>query len=105
MDLDRREPDVADGGDERRIAAREASGIDDGAGEALIVRRVKAVDDLALDVGMENLDLDAELLGEAADPGVVLRQFHRAEDLDLRLAAHVHAGAVDDQNFHGAGVS
>ena len=48
---------------------------------------------------MKNLDLDAEFLRVLADVFVVLRQSHRAEDVDLRLAAHVHAGAVHDQNF------
>ena len=105
MDLDRRIADVADGGDQGRIAARIAGGIDDGPGNAFVVRREQAVDDLAFDVGMEDLDLDAELLGIGANPCIVFRQGHRTEDLDLCLAAHVHAGAVDDQYLHGVGVS
>jgi hypothetical protein len=105
MDLDRRIADVADGGDQGRIAAGVTGGIDDGPGNALVVRREQAVDDLAFDVGMEDLDLDVELLCIGANSGIVFRQGHRAEDLDLRLAAHVHAGTVDDQNLHGVGVS
>ena len=73
--------------------------------EALIVRPVEAVDDLALEVRVKDLDLDAELLGIAANALVVFGERHRAEDVDLDLAAHVHAGAVDHQNFHGMGVS
>src|SRR5690348_17913551 len=30
---------------------------------------------------------------------VVLRECKRPKHVDLRLAAHVHAGAMDDQNF------
>src|SRR4029077_10377380 len=53
---------------------------------------------------VEDLDLDAELLRVAPDPLVVLGQRHGAEDVQLDLAAHVHAGAVDHQNLgHGGG--
>src|SRR5262245_39425708 len=103
--LDGGEADIADRGDQGGIAAGVAAGIDDSAGDALVVRSKEAIDDLAFDVGMEDLDLEAQLLGIGADLGVVFRQRHGAEDLDLGLAAHVHAGAVDHQDFHGSGVS
>ena len=48
---------------------------------------------------MEDLDLHAKLVRVAADAFVVFGQRHRPECFDLHLAAHVHAGAVDDQNF------
>src|SRR5262249_18281046 len=100
VDLDRREADVADGGDQRRVAARVSGRIDDRARHAFVVRRVEAVDHLAFDVGMEDLDLHRELVGIGPDYRIVLRQRHRPEDLDLRLAAHVHAGAMDYKDFH-----
>jgi hypothetical protein len=46
---------------------------------------------------VEDLDVHAELLAVAADALVVLGQRHGTEDLELDLAAHVHAGAVDHQ--------
>src|SRR6185312_14711529 len=64
-----------------------------------VVRRVDLVDDLALDVRVEDLDLKAQFGSKAADALVVFGEQHRSEDLQLHLAAHVHAGAVNDQNL------
>src|SRR6202035_1409055 len=47
---------------------------------------------------MEDLDLEAEFGGIAADAFVVFRQCHRAEDLGLHLSPHIHSGAVDYQH-------
>jgi hypothetical protein len=32
---------------------------------------------------------------------VILIQRHRAENLGLRFAAHIHAGPLDNEDFHG----
>src|SRR5262249_3202465 len=75
--LDGRELHLRDGGQERRIAGAERGRVEDRRVEPLIVRLVQPVDDLALDVRVEDLDLDAKLLGVAADALVVLGQRHR----------------------------
>jgi hypothetical protein len=48
---------------------------------------------------MKKLDVDAELRGVFADALVIFGQSHRSKDLGLDLAAHIHAGTMDDQNF------
>src|SRR5262245_43092397 len=48
---------------------------------------------------MENLDLEAQLSRIFADVLVVFWQGHGAEGLNLDLPAHVHPGAVYDQDF------
>src|SRR5579871_5958511 len=94
-----REFDLRQSRDEGGIAGAEGGRVEDRRVEALVVGGVEAVDDLAFDVGVEDLDLDAELGGVAADALVVFGQGPRAEDIDLDLAAHVHAGAVNHQDF------
>src|SRR5207245_10087141 len=69
--FDGRELHLRDGGHERRIAAAERRRVEDRRIEALVVRGVEPVDDLALDVRVKDLDLDAELLGIAANALVV----------------------------------
>src|SRR5262245_26107222 len=95
--LRRRELDLRDSRNQGRIAGAERRGIEDGGIEALLVGGIEPVDDLALDVRVENLDVHAELFGVAADALVIFGQRHGTEDIDLDLAAHVHAGAVDHQ--------
>ena len=52
---------------------------------------------------MENLDVEAEFGGVAANALIVFRQGHGPEDFGLHLAAHVHAGAVNDEDsWHDA---
>src|SRR5579884_1151786 len=93
VDLDRRTAHLGDRRIERRIAGRIARRVEDDGIDAALVRLVYAIDDLAFDVRVKNLDLEAEFGGVAADALVVFRQGHLAEDLGLNLAAHVHAGA------------
>ena len=46
--------------------------------------------------------VDIEFVRVAANVPVVFVHGHGAEDFGLHLAAHVHAGAVDNQDFgHG----
>jgi hypothetical protein len=55
---------------------------------------------------VKNLDFETEFGSIAADPLVIFRQRHWPEYLGLDLAAHIHAGAVDHQNFrHAASLS
>src|SRR4029077_19192861 len=96
--LDGRELHLGDGRHECRIAGAERRWVEDRRVEALVVRGVEPVDDLAVDVRVKDLDLDAELLGIAANALVVFGERHRAEDVDLHLAAHIHAGAMDYEN-------
>src|SRR5262249_7449622 len=97
--LGRRELDLREGRHEGRVAGAERGGIEDRRVEALIVGRIESVDDLALQVRVKDLDLHAELFGIAADALVVFGQGHGTEDLELDLAAHVHACAVDHQDL------
>jgi len=53
---------LRDGGHECRIAGAECRRIEGRRIEPLVVRGVEPVDDLALDVGVKDLDVDAELL-------------------------------------------
>ena len=101
VQFDSRELHLADCRDECRIASREAGRIEDRCVKALVVGGIQAVDDFAFDIRVEDFDVHAELFRETSDPFVIFRQGHRPEDLDLRLAAHVHAGAVDYEDFHG----
>ncbi len=102
VDFDHREFHLGDGGVEGGVAAGEAGGVDDGAVEIRVVGGVEAVDHQALGIGVEDLDGDAQLGGVFADLRVVFGEFHRAEGFEHGLAAHVHAGAVDDEDiFHG----
>ena len=64
-----------------------------------VVRLVEPVDYVALDVRVEYLHLDAQLVGIPVDGTVVVFEGLRAEPLNLRLSAHVHARAVDDQHL------
>src|SRR5207248_10274070 len=96
--LDRRELDLRERGDQRRVSGAESGRVEDRRIDAAIVRVVDLVDHLAFDVRVEDLDLEAEFGGVAADPLVILRHGHRTEDPGLHLAAHVHAGAVDDED-------
>src|SRR5437870_4870962 len=98
--LDRRKLHPADRGDESRVAAGESVGIDDGGIDAPVVRRVEAIDHLALDVRVKDLDLYPERARVLADLDVVFREGQGPEHLRLHLAAHVHAGAVNDQDLH-----
>src|SRR6202020_3108381 len=54
----------------------------------------------ALDIRVEYFDIDIEVLGVPDDVLVVLVQRHGAENLGLRLAAHIHAGPLDNEDFH-----
>src|SRR5262249_17666788 len=95
--LRRRELDLRDGRNEGRVAGAERRRIEDRGIEALLGGGIEPVDDLALDVRVEHLDVHTEVLGVAADALVVFGQRHGTEDVDLDLATHVHAGAMDHQ--------
>ena len=69
--------------------------------EALVVGLVQAVDNLTLDVRVEDFDRDIQLTRVLEDVLVVLVQRHGAENLGLRFAAHIHAGPLDNEEFHG----
>src|SRR6516162_8539720 len=99
MDLDGREPHLADRGDQCRITRPEPRRVEQRRVEPLVVGFIQLVDHLALDVRMKDLDLEAQLCGITANALVVFGQCHGPKDLDLDLPAHVHARTVDDQNF------
>src|SRR5258708_6661803 len=99
VDLDGWELNLRQGRDQRRIARAERRRVENRGVETLVVSGVYLVDDFALDVRVEDLDVEAELGSIATDAFVVFGQGHWAEDLELDLAAHIHAGAVDDQDF------
>jgi hypothetical protein len=69
--FDGRELHLRDGRYECRIARAERRRVEDRRIEALVVRSVEPVDNLAFDVRVKDLDLDAELLGIAANALVV----------------------------------
>ncbi len=78
------------------VTAAESGRVDDARVHALVVGLVKLVDHLAFNVRMKNLHLKAMLNRILADVLVVLGQFHRTKNIELHLAAHIHAGAMDD---------
>ena len=104
VQLDRWEQDLLDGGSQSRMSGGVPGRIDDSRVDVAVVRLVEPVDNVALDVGMEYVDLDAELFGVLRDRAVIVFEGMRAEPLHLRLSAHVHARAVDYQNL-GQGYS
>src|SRR5580692_7347554 len=85
--------------DERGIAAAESGRVEDRRVDAFVVCLVDLVDDFALDIRVKNFDLKTKLGGKAADAIVVFGKQHRAENFELDLAAHVHAGTVNDKNL------
>src|SRR5262249_14115753 len=99
VDLDRWEFDLRERGHKRRVAGPECRRVEQCRVEASVVRVVNFVHDLALDIRVENLDLETQFGGISADSLVILGQGHRAENLGLDLAAHIHARTVDNQNL------
>src|SRR5215472_15461574 len=57
MDLDRRELDLRQRRDERRITGAERCRVEDRGVDALVVRLIDPIDDFALDIRVEDLDL------------------------------------------------
>ena len=101
MHLDHRKRHLTDRRRQRRIAARKSRRIEQRAVKALVVRLVQPVDHLAFDVRVEDLHRDIQFGCVLKDVLVVLVQRHGAENLGLRFAAHIHAGPLDNENFHG----
>src|SRR4029077_12254641 len=99
MNFDGRELDLRQRSDQRRIAAAKSRRVEDRRVKALVVRGVDLVDGLAFDIRMKNLDVETELGGIAANSLIVFGQGHRPENFELNLAAHVHSGTMDDQDF------
>jgi hypothetical protein len=86
------------------IAARKPGGIEQRRIEAAVIGVIQLVDDLAFDVRVKYLDIDAELGRIAANVLVIFRQRHLAEYFGLHLATHVHTRAMDDQDLRHADV-
>jgi len=104
--LDGRETHLTDRGDKRRVTRPERCRVEQRCIEGLVVCFVELVDDLAFDVRVKNLDFEAEFGGVTADSLIVFGQGHRAKDLGLDFAAHVHPRPMDHQNFcHAAFLS
>ena len=57
-----------------------------------------AVDQLALGVRLDDLDLDAELAGEGAQTVVDLIERERAVDVGLAATEEIQVGAVQDEH-------
>ena len=101
MDLDGRDGDGLEGVQDRHARVRVGGRVDDDAVD-LAVGLLDLVDDTALVVGLEDLDL-VEALGGAGfladlDQAVIVVV---AVDARLANAEHVEVGAVDDECFHG----
>jgi hypothetical protein len=98
--LNDREPDLADRRGQWTRGAHIASRIDQRGVDVAIVRVVQGVDHLTLDVRLAELHVDAQVGRVAPDRGVQLLERHRAKDLHVHLAAHVHARTLNDQHLH-----
>ncbi|MCX7142711.1 MAG: hypothetical protein NT123_16910 [Proteobacteria bacterium] len=94
MKFDGGKSHLRDCGHQRGIADGVARRVDDRSVDIAVVCFVDFVDDLALDIGVENFNVDAEFGCVFSDVLIVLRQCHGAEDVKLGFAAHVHAGTV-----------
>jgi hypothetical protein len=58
---------------------------------------VQRIDHFALDIGMKNLDVNAQAFGVTSNLLVDLLQGGCPENLQLDLAPHVHARTLDYQ--------
>lgn len=101
VDLDGRDGDGLEGVQDRDACVRVGGRVDDDAVD-LAVGLLNLVDDAALVVGLEDLDLVKALRGACLladlDQAVVVIV---AVDARLANAEHVEVGAVDDECFHG----
>ena len=98
MDLDDREAHLGNGAGQRPLARGVAGGVDHGRIHVPVVGIVERVRDLALNVGVKYLHVDAQAAGVAADLLADLVQSGRAKNLDLDLAPHVHTRTMDYQH-------
>ena len=101
MDLNGGNGDGFEGVEDRHARMRVSGGVDDDAVD-LAIGLLDLVDDAALVVGLEDLDLvkaprGACLLANLYQTVVVVA----AVDTRLANAEHVEVGAVDDECFHG----
>lgn len=101
VDLDGGDGDGFEGVEDRHAGVRVGSRVDDDAVD-LAVGLLNLVDDAALVVGLEDLDLvktlcSACLLADLDQAVVVVA----AVDARLANAEHVEVGTVDDECFHG----
>ena len=101
MDLDGGDGDGLEGVENRHARVRVGRRVDDDAVD-LAVGLLDPIDDAALVVGLEDLDLIKALRGTGLladlDQAVVVVA---AVDARLANAEHVEVGAVDDECFHG----
>ena len=101
VDLDGGDGDGLEGVQDRHARVRVSRRVDDDAVD-LAVCLLDLVDDAALVVGLEDLDLVEALCGAGLladlDQAVVV-----VATVDTRLAnaEHVEVGSVDDESFHG----
>ena len=99
MDLHDRQPGVGQGVPQRQAVVGQRPGVDDDrVGRA--GRLLKVVDYAALVVGLEEVDLRAELFGPPADSALDLGQGRAAVLARVALAQHVQVGPVDDEYLH-----
>ena len=101
VDLDGGDCDGLEGVQDRHAGVRVSRRVDDDAVD-LAVCLLDLVDDAALVVGLEDLDLVEALCGACLladlDQTVVVVA---AVDARLANAEHVEVGSVDDESFHG----
>lgn len=101
VDLNGGDGDGFEGVENRHARVRVGRGVDDDAVD-LAVGLLDLVDDAALVVGLEDLDLVKTLCGACLlaglDQAVVVVA---AVDTRLANAEHVEVGSVDDECFHG----
>ena len=101
VDLEHRERHRLDRVVQRHAVLRQRGRIEQRAVER-VDALVQLVDEHALVVRLQRLELDAALVSEAMQPLVDLRQGRRAVDVRLAAAEQVQVGAVQDQEFHGS---
>ena len=101
VDLDGGDGDGLEGVQDRHAGVRVSCRVDDDAVD-LAVCLLDLVDDAALVVGLEDLDLVEALCGAGLladlDQAVIVVA---AVDARLANAEHVEVGSIDDESFHG----
>src|SRR4029453_6348288 len=100
MDLDDGQLDGGDRVAERDRVVRERAGVEDDAVEALALRRLEPVDELALEIRLAALDGAAAAPGVLADHSVALGERHLPVDPRLAGAEEVQIRPVQDEDLH-----
>src|SRR5258708_13086397 len=86
--LDGWELNLRQGRDQRRIARAERRRVENRGVKALVVGGIYLVDDFALNVGVEDLDVEAELGGITTDAFFLFGQGHWSQYLNFDLPTH-----------------